>query len=77
MLKGVKVKLEIEKTVQPVTQPARRIPHSMTSKVNDKLRQMRDEGIIEKVQYKELPSGYLPSSPSLRKLVMMKKKNLY
>ena len=50
MLKGMKVKLEIDKTVQPLTQPARRIFHSMTSKVNDKLRKMRDEGIIEKVR---------------------------
>ena len=49
-LKGVEVKLEIDETVQPVAQPARRIPHSMTSKVNDKLKEMRDEGIIEKVE---------------------------
>ena len=49
-LKGVEVKLEKDETVPPVAQPARRIPHSMTSKVNDKLKEMRDEGIIEKVE---------------------------
>ena len=67
-LKGVDVKLEIDETVQPVAQPARCIPHSMTSKVNNKLQEMREEGINEKS--KELPHGYLPSSPSPRKLVM-------
>ena len=37
-LKGTEVKLEIDEKVEPVAQRARRIPHSMTSKVNEKLK---------------------------------------
>ena len=48
-LKDREVKLEIDLTVTPVAQPSRKIPHSMKSKVNKKLAEMRDEGIIEKV----------------------------
>ena len=48
-LKDREVKLEIDPTVTPVAQPSRKIPHSMKSKVNKKLAEMRDEGIIEKV----------------------------
>ena len=44
------MKLEIDPTVTPVAQPSRKIPHSMKSKVNKKLAEMRDEGIIEKVE---------------------------
>ena len=43
------MKLEIDPTITPVAQPSRKIPHSMKSKVNKKLAEMRDEGIIEKV----------------------------
>ena len=43
------MKLEIDPTIAPVAQPGRKIPHSMKSKVNKKLAEMRDEGIIEKV----------------------------
>ena len=48
-LKDREVKLEIDPTITPVAQPTRKIPHSMKSKVNKKLAEMRDEGIIEKV----------------------------
>ena len=44
------MKLEIDATVTPVAQPSRKIPHSMKSKVNKKLAEMRNEGIIEKVE---------------------------
>lgn len=49
-LKGQEVTLEIDPTVTPVAQPTRKIPHSMKSKVNKKLQEMKDEGIIEKVE---------------------------
>ncbi|CAB3985042.1 Transposon Tf2-9 poly, partial [Paramuricea clavata] len=49
-LKGREVKLEIDPTVTPVAQTNRKIPHSMKTKVNKKLQEMREEGIIEKVE---------------------------
>ncbi|CAB4037162.1 Retrovirus-related Pol poly [Paramuricea clavata] len=48
-LKGREVKLEIDPTITPVTQTNRKIPHSMKTKVNKKLQEMREEEIIEKV----------------------------
>jgi hypothetical protein len=47
-LKDREVKLEIDPDVQPVTQKARRIPYSMKDQVNRKLREMEEQGIIEK-----------------------------
>ena len=49
-LKGTEVKLEIDEKVEPVAQRARRIPHSMTSKVNEKLKEMLEQDIIEKAE---------------------------
>ena len=49
-LKGTEVKLEIDEKVDPVAQRARRIPHSMTSKVNEKLKEMLEQDIIEKAE---------------------------
>ena len=49
-LKNTQVKLEIDESVTPVAQPPRRIPHSMKSKVNSNLEEMRNKGIIAKVQ---------------------------
>ena len=49
-LKGTEVKPEIDEKVEPVAQRARRIPHSMTSKVNEKLKEMLEQDIIEKVE---------------------------
>jgi hypothetical protein len=40
-LKGHKVKLEIDPTITPVAQTNRKIPHSMKTKVNKKLQEMR------------------------------------
>jgi hypothetical protein len=48
-LKGVEVKLEIDESVPPIAQSSRRIPHNMKQKVNEKLHEMRDNSIIEKV----------------------------
>ena len=49
-LKGTEVKLEIDEKVEPVTQRARRIRHSMTSKVNEKLKEMLEQDITEKAE---------------------------
>ena len=65
-LKNTQVKLEIDESVTPVAQPPRRIPHSMKSKVNSKLEEMRNEGIIEKVQ---------GATPWLSPLIAIPKKN--
>ena len=48
-LKNCEVKLEINPTVTPVTQNSRRLPHSMRKKVNEKLKEMEEQDIIEKV----------------------------
>ena len=48
-LKGLEVKLEIDDSIPPVAQSSRRIPHNMKKKLNEKLREMREDGIIEKV----------------------------
>jgi hypothetical protein len=48
-LKGVEVKLEIDENVPPVAQWSRRIPHNTKKKVNEKLHEMREDGIIEKI----------------------------
>ncbi len=65
-LKGREVELEIDPTVTPVAQPSRKIPHSMKSKVNKKLQEMREEGIIEKVE---------GATPWLSPLIAIPKKN--
>ena len=65
-LKGVEVKLEIDETATPVAQPARRVPHSMLKKVNLKLEEMREDGIIEKVE---------GATPWLSPLIPIPKKN--
>ncbi len=49
-LKGREVKLEVDQNITPVAQRARRIPHSMKSKVNAKLKEMLEEDIIEKAE---------------------------
>ena len=48
-LKNCEVKLEIDPTVTPVAQNSRRLPHSMRKKVNEKLQEMKEQDIIEKV----------------------------
>ncbi len=65
-LKGREVEFEIDPTVTPVAQPSRKIPHSMKSKVNKKLQEMREEGIIEKVE---------GATPWLSPLIAILKKN--
>ena len=49
-LKNCKVTLEVDPTVSPVAQHSRRLPHSMRKKVNEKLHEMEEQGIIEKVK---------------------------
>ena len=48
-LKGVEITLQIDDIVTPVAQARRRIPHKLKKKVNAKLAEMRENGIIEKV----------------------------
>ena len=48
-LKNCEDKLEINPTVTPVTQNSRRLPHSMRKKVNEKLKEIEDQDIIEKI----------------------------
>jgi hypothetical protein len=50
-LKNCEVKLEIDPTVsRPVAQNSRRLPHSMRKEVNEKLHEMEEQCIIEKVK---------------------------
>ena len=49
-LKNCKVKLEVDPNVSPIAQHSRRLPHSMRKKVNEKLHEMEEQGIIEKVK---------------------------
>ena len=49
-LKNCEVKLEIDPTVSPVAQNSQRLPHSMRKKVNEKLHEMEEQSIIEKVK---------------------------
>lgn len=49
-IKGREVKLEIDENISPIAQRARRIPHSMKSKVNEKLKEMREQDIIEEIE---------------------------
>ena len=65
-LKNTQVKLDIDESVTLVAQPSRRIPHSMKAKVNAKLEEMRNEGIIEKVQ---------GATPWLSPLISIPKRN--
>ena len=60
------MELEIDPTVTLVAQPSRKIPHIMKSKVNKKLQEMREEGIIEKVE---------GATPWLSPLIAIPKKN--
>ncbi|CAB4004212.1 Hypothetical predicted protein [Paramuricea clavata] len=64
-LKNCEVKLEIDPTVSPVAQNSRQLPHSMRKKVNEKLYEMEEQGIIEKV--KGVTPWLSPLIPILKK----------
>lgn len=49
-LKGFKVKLTVDESVAPAFQPYRRIPISLESKVQERIQEMLDKEIIEKVE---------------------------
>lgn len=49
-LKNFEVKLHIDETVPPVAQHARRIPFHLRKKVSAALKQLENQGIIEKVE---------------------------
>jgi hypothetical protein len=48
-MKGVKVDLNIDTDVKPVAQPLRRIPFSVRPKIEEELRRLQEEDIIEKI----------------------------
>eukprot|EP00795_Rhopilema_esculentum_P015552 gene15552-6817_t len=54
-LKDREIKLHIDSTVPPVAQPARRIPFHLRKKVSETLRDLEDQGIIEKVAETSTP----------------------
>ena len=45
-LKEVEVKLQIDESITPVAQAPCRIPHNLKKKVNDKLQELRESGIM-------------------------------
>ena len=49
-LKDRKLKININPEVKPVAQKARKIPYGLQSKVEDKLKELENKGIIEKVE---------------------------
>uniref|UniRef100_A0A3P9MCB8 Gypsy retrotransposon integrase-like protein 1 n=1 Tax=Oryzias latipes TaxID=8090 RepID=A0A3P9MCB8_ORYLA len=48
-LKDFQLKLHIDKSVQPVAQPVRRVPFSLRKQVEEKLKQLEDADVIERV----------------------------
>ena len=48
-LKNVQVKYDIDETVKPVTQPLRRIPFHLRKKVEEKIKELEELQVIEKV----------------------------
>ena len=54
-LKDYVVKLHIDENVQPVAQAARRIPFHLRKKVSSTLRDLENQGIIEKVEGTSTP----------------------
>ena len=48
-LKDFQLKLHVDNTVQPISQPVRRIPFGLRAKVDDKLDELLQLGIIEEV----------------------------
>ena len=49
-MKDVEIKLHVDKNVEPVVQPCRRIFLPLREKVEQELQRLEDAGIIEKVQ---------------------------
>lgn len=48
--KGVTVEIPVDNQVQPVQQPYRRVPYALEEKIDEKLRMLLQQGIIEKVK---------------------------
>lgn len=57
LLKGYELKLNIDDSVKPVAQPVRRIPFAVREKVERKLDELLESGIIEEVP--EGPTGWV------------------
>ena len=65
-LEGYEVKLHIDDSIQPVAQPARRVPFHMRQQVSAELEKLEQQGIIEKVD---------GPTPWISPLVVIPKKN--
>ena len=48
--KGEPVRIHLDESVRPVAQPHRRIPFHVRKQVEDKLRQLENEDIIERAE---------------------------
>lgn len=48
-LKDFQVKLHVSPDIMPVAQPHRRVPYSLRDKIEKKIKELEDEGIIEEV----------------------------
>ena len=59
-LEGYEVKLHIDDSIQPVPQPARRIPFHMRQQVPAELEKLEQQGIIEKVDGPISPLVVIP-----------------
>ena len=57
LLRGYELKLNIDNSVKPVAQPVRRIPFGVREKVERKLDELLESGIIEEVP--EGPTGWV------------------
>ena len=57
-LKDFQLKIPIDSDIKPVIQPARRIPYNLRNKLEEKLNELVDLDIIEKV---EGPSNWISS----------------
>ncbi len=57
LLKGYKMKLHIDDNINPIAQPVRRIPFGLREKVDKKLDELLEQGIIEEVP--EGPTGWV------------------
>ena len=49
-LKNRQLKIDIDPDVKPIAQKVRKIPYGLQSKVEDKLKELEEKGIIEKVE---------------------------
>ena len=77
-LKNVQVKLDIDESVKPIAQPLRRIPFHLRKKVDEKIKQLEELDIIEKVTESTSwvsPIVAVPKGNTVRITIDMRKAN--